>query len=347
VVNSDPALAALFLKQFAWCKVVGGESVAVLTEPESRETYAEAAQAAASALGARPFRIVLPSHAGEVGAIAAINRGNASSTILDDLPEVTGVLSAVDFIVDLTLDGLIHSKQRAAIQKGGARVLLVREPPDALARLLPTAERTARIARAAERLGRAKTMTVTSAAGTNLRVDLAGAAVRGSPGFCDKPGSSATWAIGAVLVYPPSAEIEGDVVLAPGDIVYPFYRYVDRPVTLRFKGGFVAEIEGDGVDAELMRDYLARWGDPNAYGISHVGWGLHERALWDALAFYPKGEAAGVDGRCFAGNFLISTGPNYAANRHTACHFDLPMRHCTVALDGEPVVETGRLVDRP
>ena len=47
--------------------------------------------------------------------------------------------------------------------------------------------------------------------------------------------------------------------------------------------------------------------------------------------------------RAFAGNFLYSTGANDVAGRHTLGHFDLPLRHCTVALDGVTVVDQGKL----
>jgi 2,5-dihydroxypyridine 5,6-dioxygenase len=53
----------------------------------------------------------------------------------------------------------------------------------------------------------------------------------------------------------------------------------------------------------------------------------------------------GVDGRCFEGNFLVSTGPNYVAKRHTACHFDIPMRGCSIFLDGRPIVLDGTVVE--
>jgi 2,5-dihydroxypyridine 5,6-dioxygenase len=32
------------------------------------------------------------------------------------------------------------------------------------------------------------------------------------------------------------------------------------------------------------------------------------------------------------------------AGRHTRGHFDLPLRNCTVELDGVPVIARGRLV---
>jgi 2,5-dihydroxypyridine 5,6-dioxygenase len=40
---------------------------------------------------------------------------------------------------------------------------------------------------------------------------------------------------------------------------------------------------------------------------------------------------------------LWSTGANQYAGRFTEGHFDLPMRHCTIALDGQVVVKEGVL----
>ena len=51
----------------------------------------------------------------------------------------------------------------------------------------------------------------------------------------------------------------------------------------------------------------------------------------------------GTELRAFAGNFLYSTGANETAGRFTAGHFDLPMRNCTVSLDGREVVSGGVL----
>jgi 2,5-dihydroxypyridine 5,6-dioxygenase len=102
-------------------------------------------------------------------------------------------------------------------------------------------------------------------------------------------------------------------------------------------------VEGDSVDAETMRGYFAAWGDASAYAVSHVGWGLNRRARWDALNFYDKADCNGTELRACAGNFLYSTGANEVAGRHTLGHFDLPLRGCTVRLDGVAVVESGRL----
>ena len=51
--------------------------------------------------------------------------------------------------------------------------------------------------------------------------------------------------------------------------------------------------------------------------------------------------------RCFAGNFLFSTGPNSqgGGKRTTKGHYDVPMRDCTVTLDNDVIIERGKFAD--
>jgi 2,5-dihydroxypyridine 5,6-dioxygenase len=114
-------------------------------------------------------------------------------------------------------------------------------------------------------------------------------------------------------------------------------------VRLVIDSDHVVDIQGQNVDAELMRGYFVAWGDTAAYAVSHVGWGLNRRARWDAMTFYDKADFNGTELRAFGGNFLYSTGANEVAGRHTLGHFDLPVRGCTVTLDDEVVVRDGVL----
>ena len=90
-----------------------------------------------------------------------------------------------------------------------------------------------------------------------------------------------------------------------------------------------------------MREYIAAWGDKAAYAVSHVGYGLNPAARFDSMAMFDKRDFNGTELRCAAGSFLYSTGANETAGRYTLGHFDLPMKHCTVALDGAVVVREG------
>lgn len=194
-------------------------------------------------------------------------------------------------------------------------------------------------------LREAKAMTVTSAAGTDLEIGLAGARVGGVWGYTEKPGTLSHWPGGLCLAFPGSGNVRGTLVLAPGDINLTFKRYLESPIRLTVEDDYVSAVKGEGLDAELMRDYFAAWGDREAYAVSHVGWGLNRRARWDALALYDRRDVNGTEQRAFAGNFLYSTGANEVAGRHTLGHFDLPLRGCTIALDGKAVVREGTLVE--
>ena len=71
---------------------------------------------------------------------------------------------------------------------------------------------------------------------------------------------------------------------------------------------------------------------------------MNEAARYEALTFYDQRDFNGTEVRAYAGNFLFSTGANEFADRFTEGHFDLPVRGCTIALDGNVVVDRGALV---
>ena len=125
---------------------------------------------------------------------------------------------------------------------------------------------------------------------------------------------------------------------SPGDVVLPLNRYIETPVTMRIEAGFIEEIEG-GLDAEFLSDYLEGFGDREVFRTSHIGFGVHPAAQWNALSFYDRRETMGMDARCFRGGFLFSTGPNRFTGRYVDAHLDIPMRGCTVTLDGGVVAE--------
>ncbi len=272
-------------------------------------------------------------------------RSTGASQALNGQSAALAALKASTLVVDLTVEGLLHAPQLPDILGAGARMLMVsNEHPDALERLVPRAEDEA-VARAAIKACRAaSSMHVSSKAGTDLTINLTDARTGGVWGWADKPGMLSHWPGGIVVNFPKPGSVNGRLVMDAGDINLTFKRYLVSPVELIIENDFVTAINGSGTDAELMRRYLAAWGDREAYGVSHVGWGLNERARYEALAMYDQRDTNGTELRAFGGNFLYSTGANEVAGRFTEGHFDLPVRNCTVTLDGRAVVEAGQLV---
>jgi 2,5-dihydroxypyridine 5,6-dioxygenase len=332
----------MFVHAFGLCGVQAGDACAVLSETQTRPELPQLAELALVRLGARPYHLVLP---GKPLAAPVPVRSTGASDAIGRLEPVVQALAASVFIADCTVEGLQHAVELPRILKGGARVLAIsHEHPEILERCLPLAEDEAPVRDAMRRLKAAQQLHVTSDAGTDLRVSLAGARVGGVWGFSSKPGTLSHWPGGLVLAFPAAGSVNGTLVLDRGDVNLTFKRYLDAPVRLVIENDHAVQVQGDGVDAELMRGYFAAWSDPAAYAVSHLGWGLNRRARWDAMAFYDKADFNGTELRAFAGNFLYSTGANEVAGRHTLGHFDLPVRGCTVTLDGVAVVQRGVLL---
>jgi 2,5-dihydroxypyridine 5,6-dioxygenase len=333
---------AMFEQVFALCGVKAGDACAVLSETQTRPELPQLAELALLRLGARPFHLVLPAQ--PLSAPVPV-RSTGASDAIGRLEPVVQALAASVFVADCTVEGLQHAVELPRILGGGARVLAIsHEHPEILERGLPRAEDEGVVRDAMRQLKSAKAMHVTSAAGTDLHISLQGARIGGVWGFTAKPGTLSHWPGGLVLAFPAAGSVNGTLVLDKGDVNLTFKRYLQDAVTLRIENDHAVQVLGTSVDAELMRGYFEAWGDPSAYAVSHVGWGLNRRARWDAMLFQDKADFNGTELRAFAGNFLYSTGANEVAGRHTLGHFDLPLRGCTVRLDGVAVVDQGRLV---
>lgn len=330
-----------FVEVFGLCKVQPGEVAAILSESQSRSVLAELAELALVQLGAKVFhvRLVTPRLKEPVPM-----RSTGTSLAIEGLDPVIQALASSQFIVDCTVEGLLHSVERAALLARGARIMMIsNEHPEILERLKPSPAVHEKCQIGGRLLTEAKTMRVTSNAGTNLTIDLTNVPGRGSAGIADRPGSFGYWPAGLCICYPSNGSVNGKLVLDRGDVNLTFKRYFESQVIFHIENDFVTRIEGDGLDAELVRSYYASWNSKDAYAVSHVGWGMAPAARWDSLVMYDKRDTNGTELRAFAGNFLISTGANPAAGRFTPCHFDFPMRNCTVNLDGTDVVRHGVL----
>lgn len=330
-----------FERVFSLCKVARGEAVAILSETQSRPLNVHLTELALARLGATVFHVIVPTTPQD--APVPVRSTGASGALAGQRAALEG-LKAAGLVADLTVEGLLHAPELAEILSGGARVMMIsNEHPDALERLVPEPDMEVRVKAAVKRARAAQEMRVTSAAGTNLAVNMREASTAGVWGWTDRPKTVAHWPGGLVVSFPRAGSVNGLLVLDKGDVNLTFKRYLESAVTLTIADDYVTKIEGEGTDGELMRRYFEAWGDRNAYATSHVGWGMNERARYEALTMYDQRDTNGTEVRAFAGNFLFSTGANEFANRFTKGHFDLPVRNCTISLDGTAVVENGKL----
>jgi 2,5-dihydroxypyridine 5,6-dioxygenase len=313
-----------FARVLSLSAVKAGEQVVIIDRWGATDRYRSIAATAAEQLGASVT----------YAEVADPNR----------LPDAAvALLNAADLVIDLAF---VHDSRIHAARANGTRVLAVLEPPEVLNRLVPGPEDKAAALAAVEQVRAAKRVRVTSKAGTDLAFDIGDFRVNCQYGFADTPGKWDQWPGTFVSTFANEGSGQGRVVLDRGDmILFPFHRYFNDPLELTVADGFITGMKG-GVEAELLRAYMDRYETRDAYALSHLGWGLSGNARWEAMGQYPFAGTEGQDGRAFAGNFLFSTGPNASGggNRKVPCHIDMPMRGCTIELDGRAVVVEGAVV---
>ncbi|CAB3924201.1 2,5-dihydroxypyridine 5,6-dioxygenase [Achromobacter anxifer] len=340
---SDYEMVKAWQQVLTLSKLEPGQTVTVLTSAATHPQTLATALIATQAMGAVVNRLDLPPINGE-RALSRDSLAYLGTTPLTGNKAAIAALKESDLVLDLMT--LLFSPEQHEILATGAKILLAVEPPEVLARLVPTEADRARVKAAAARIGAAREMSVVSQAGTDLRCPLGEFPAISEYGFVDEPGRWDHWPSGFVLTWPNEGGANGKIVIDVGDILLPQKLYVRSAIELTVENGYATRIDG-GVDAELLREYVASFQDPEAYAISHIGWGLQPRAHWTTLGLYDREATIGMDARAYEGNFLFSLGPNNEAGgkRTTTCHIDIPLRACTVRLDGEDVVRRGKVLD--
>ena len=339
---SDDHRLEIWREVLELCKVRPGESVIVLTGETSHPQNIEAAMRSALAQGASVFRMDLPPVPPR-GPIGGDRTTFLGVTPLTGNRVATEALKSADMVLDLL--GLLHSPEQLEILASGTRMLMVVEPPDVLARMVPVPDDKRRVLAADARLRAAKAMRVTSKAGTDFTVGIGQFPTLPEYGFTDEPGHWDHWPSGFISTWPNEGTANGRVVVDVGDMMFPFKMYVSSQIVFEIRDGFIRSIEG-GFEAKYLRHHIESYEDPNAYAVSHVGWGLQPKAKWTGLGMRDKSQSLGMDSRAYYGNFLFSTGPNAEAggSNSSPCHVDIPMSGCSVSLDGEAITVDGRVV---
>src|SRR5262249_54738330 len=153
-------------------------------------------------------------------------------------------------------------------------ILMSREQPDLIRRMFPRENLRHRVEAGEKMLVAARQMRIVSAAGTDITYELGQYPVITQYGYTDQPGRWDNLPGGFLYTGGCDGKINGTVVLNVGDIVLPWKRYLSNPIRLVVEEGMVTRIEGNHLDGELLRSFMARWADPRAYAVSHIGWGM-------------------------------------------------------------------------
>ena len=248
-----------------------GETVTITTDYDSNMTVTRAVADAAQNAGAHAVIIQCPTP-GSVGKAAD-----------PDLPVevLSAALSATDVWIEFNHQWLLYSTpyERATVENKKLRYMcLVDFNEDLLIRTVgrvDTPQLQIFMRRVAELTRNAKTMHVTTPAGTDVRFEID--PVHYVACDCGDASFPAVHMLtGQINVVPRFGSIQGTIVF-DGCVTPPFGRIPDEPIRLTVEDGIITAVDG-GDDARTYEAYLRNFNDPGMLKMAHISYGFNPGA---------------------------------------------------------------------
>lgn len=297
-----------------------GEQVLVVTDTDK----AAVAEWIAAAARAR--------HAETVVMVMAPREGHGQ----DAPPTVGHAMLNADVIFMPTTFSLSHSKYRIRASERGARVLSM---ADLTVELLSEGGLTAdfvmvaeQVERMAERLTRGKHLRVTTAAGTDVAMDISGRQGNAATCLCHAPGSFGSPPDIEANVAPLEGTAEG-VVVVDGSIPHPRMGLLDNPVKMVVRAGRLTAFDG-GREAATLEGIFRAENNPSVMALAEFGEGLNPKATLCGRMLEDEGAYGTI-------HFGIGANLALGGANDAPIHVDAVVTAPTVLVDGDVVIEGG------
>lgn len=177
-------------------------------------------------------------------------------------------------------------------------------------------------------------VTLYTALGTDLTCDISGRTAYAAPGWC--------WGSG-ILASPPDAETNiaplesgsNGIVVVDGSILCSEFGLLQTPIRLTVKEGRVIQVEGQ--QADTLDRVFDLPGNPATRVVAEFGIGLNPAARLRGFML----EDEGCLGTAHLG---IGSNATIGGKNSVPFHLDFVVRHVTVAIDGDTIIENGQMV---
>jgi 2,5-dihydroxypyridine 5,6-dioxygenase len=296
-----------------------GETVLIITDDQRPPVLAEVLRQASNARGCPTGVITLPS-------VAREPPGWVAHAMRD-----------VDIIVAPTTASLFHSAAAGEALKARSRLVSLTELTEAVlagsgmradfAAQIPTMETVRAL------LNSARKVRVTTAAGTDLTIDVSGRDAMVATGLASTAGTRSPAPDQEVFVAPLEEASYGVVVV---DGSASRIGLLSEPVRLTVEAGQIVSIEG-GTEADAVRDTLYGADDPGALVLAEFGLGMNPDAEMRGSIV----EDEGVYGTAHVG---VGDNTQFTGGRNAASlHLDYVFHTPTVTLDGVVLMRDGVL----
>ncbi len=255
--------------------------------------------------------------------------------------ETAEAMAEASLVIGLTTSSMAHTHARRRASENGARYLSL---PEYSLSLLDdpcvTADfrgRAPLVRAITDILSAGTTVRVTTALGTDIRIDISGRIGNCCPGMVDSPGTLGSPPDIESNVSPVETGSDG-IVVVDGSIPCPEIGLLKTPVTLHVAGGRIRRFEcADPAVVTALEDLFGSAGSDAAYVLAECGIGLNDKAKLSGIMLTDEGAAG-----CM--HFGFGSNATVGGKNDVAFHLDFVFRDATLRVDERTIIENGEIL---
>lgn len=307
------------------CNLQPEESVVIYTDSERNPAVVEAFYAAAVALGCDPVVV------------------RAMSRFPETSPPSAAVKACVeaDMVFELSSNDWLYSPAMLDVLGSGTRILMALLPERSIIDRPPDPRYTWRVPVAEKLTADKQNIKITTPEGTELYAYRGNRPWHGQSGYAKRPGHFDLYGTCMINCAPIEETVHGVVFYNGLMILYgnPEYLYaIQDPVRTVVEDGAITSIDTSTEDGRKFDRWIKQFDDPNAYLISHIGFGFDPRAdpnKFDLAAW-----------ESYEGGVLVAFGanntPTLQGSHGSKGHMDGILFNATLELDGQVILRDGK-----
>ncbi|HEV2754211.1 MAG TPA: aminopeptidase [Actinomycetota bacterium] len=249
-------------------------------------------------------------------------------------PSVAAAMASCDVLIAPTTKSLSHTEARRAANAAGARAatmpgiteeMMARTMAADFASLRPRSREVARL------LTEGSEVRITSAAGTDLTIGIAGRTALSDDGDLSEPGAFGNLPPGEAFLAPVEGTTNGTLVV--DGTMWPAGR-LSEPLVWEVSGGYVREMTGRHADE--VRAAIEPYGH-EAFAIAELGIGTNDAAQLTGNV---------LEDEKILGTIHVAIGDNhtFGGTVRVSSHQDGIVLDPTLSIDGRTIVEGGKLL---
>lgn len=248
-------------------------------------------------------------------------------------PAIAAAMLEADVILAPTSRSISHTNARKRATEKGARVVTLPGITEDIVQRALNADyhKIAQLSkRFAELLNKGSEVHLTTDAGTDLTLSIAGRCAYADTGINHNPGEFGNLPAGEAYIAPVESTAQGKVVI---DGAMCGLGVLETPITLLIEDGYVTEIQG-GREAERLNEVLSEYGD-SARHIAELGIGTNDKAILTGKV---------IEDEKVLGTVHLALGNNFGfgGNLKVPLHLDGILQNPTLVIDGQTILQHGK-----